>query len=469
MKERHLQPGATAALAEFATELGDDVVPAEVREKVLLHTLDQLGAQIVGSVQEWNAIIRDYALDESPEGEATFVGSHRRGRPEWASMANATAGHGFEFDDYHPEALSHPGCVVVPAVMAVLEAAAASEVDPITALAVGYESVVRMGLATQPSMIYDRGFHESCATGIFGVTAAVGRLYGFDAGAMASALGIAGSHASGTTEYTQSGGEVKRLHAGLATMGGIRAAELVRRGFSGPATILEGRRGFFHAFTETARPERLTDGLGENWELLGTGIKPYPCCSLLHAPIQAVRAMAEEDGLRGEDVAEIVLGCDRFSLIHVGGIGPHPTDMTGAQFSAEFTVGMAIAGGGADGEHYLAAAADDFGDPEILAIAERTRLELWQGADDVFPADFLTRVAVTRKDGSVLRRDEYAKGSPRNPLTGEEIRKKFRRNAEPIIGEESAASAERALDSMAEGAPAHDLMRTLAAAETVSG
>jgi 2-methylcitrate dehydratase PrpD len=353
--------------------------------------------------------------------------------------------------------------------MAVLEAGDASGTDPITALAVGYEGVVRMGLAAQPSMIYDRGFHESCATGIFGVTAAVGRLRGFDAAAMASALGIAGSHASGTTEYTQSGGEVKRLHAGLATMGGIRAAELVRRGFSGPATILEGRRGFFHAFTETAHPERLTEGLGESWELLGTGIKPYPCCSLLHAPIQAVRAMVEEDGLRGEDVAEIVLGCDRFSLVHVGGIGPHPSDMTGAQFSAEFTVGMAIAAGGADGEHYLAAAADDFADPEILAIAERTRLELWQGADDAFPADFLTRVTVTRKDGTVLSRDEYAKGSPRNPLSGQEIRSKFRRNAEPIIGEESAANAERALDSMAEGGPARDLMRTLAAAETVSG
>jgi 2-methylcitrate dehydratase PrpD len=463
-----VQSNATAALAEFATGLEDAGVPAAVREKVALHTLDQLGAQIIGSAQKWNAIIRNYALAESPDGEATFVGANRRGRPEWASMANATAGHGFEIDDYHPEALSHPGCVVVPAVMAVLEADEPGGVDPITALAIGFEGVIRMGLAAQPSMIYDRGFHESCATGIFGVTAAVGRLHGLDAESMASALGIAGSHASGTTEYTQSGGEVKRLHAGLATMGGIRAVELVRRGFSGPMTILEGNRGFFFAFTETSQPERLTEGLGSEWELLGTGIKPYPCCSLLHAPIQAVRAMVEEDGLRGEDIAEIVLGCDRFSLVHVGGIGPRPDDMTGAQFSAEFTVGMAIVAGGADAEHYLAAAASDFADPEILAIAERTRLELWQEADDAFPADFLTRVTVIKTDGSTLVRDEYAKGSPRNPLSGEEIREKFRRNAAPIIGADGAASVERALDSMVEGGPPQNVMRTLAA-EPVSG
>ncbi len=469
MEESGFEPGATVSLANFAANLDSSSVPGEVREKVLLHTLDQLGAQVIGSTQEWNAIVREYALDESPDGDATFVGASRRGRSEWASMANATAGHGFEIDDYHPEALSHPGCVIVPAVMAVVEAADEIATDPLTALVIGYEAVVRMGLAAQPSMIYDRGFHESCATGIFGVAAAVGRLNGFDSESIASALGIAGSHASGTTEYTQSGGEVKRLHAGLATMGGIRSTELVRRGFSGPMTILEGRRGFFHAFTETAHPERLTEGLGESWELLGTGIKPYPCCSLLHAPIQAVLAMVKEDGLRPEDIEEIVLGCDHFSLVHVGGIGPHPSDMTGAQFSAEFTVGMAIVQGGADAEHYLAAAADDFADPGIRSIAERTRLALWDRADEVFPAEFLTRVTVTRKDGSTLTRDEYAKGSPRNPMSGQEIRAKFRRNTEFIIGEEGATRVERALDSLAEGGPVRDVMTTLAAAETVSG
>ncbi len=459
---------ATAALAAFAAELDPAGIPADVREKVLLHTLDQIGAQVIGATQEWNAIIREYALAESPDGEATFVGSARRGRPEWAAMANATAGHGFEIDDYHPEALSHPGCVVVPSVMAALEAEGAA-VEPLTALTIGFEAVIRMGLAAQPSMIYDRGFHESCATGIFGVTAAVARLFGFDSQEAASALGIAGSHASGTTEYTQSGGEVKRLHAGLAAMGGIRAAELVRRGFSGPMTILEGKRGFFQAFTDIAHPERLVDGLGESWELLDTGIKPFPCCSLLHAPIQAVRSMVQEDGLRADEVAGIVLGCDRFSLIHVGGIGPHPTDMTGAQFSAEFTIGMALAAGGADAEHYLAAAAGAFADPEVLAVAERTRLELWEDADEAFPNEFLSRVTVTRADGSTLVRDEYAKGSSRNPMSADEIRAKFRRNTQPVLGEEGAARVERAVDSLAEAGPVADVMRALAAAETVSG
>jgi 2-methylcitrate dehydratase PrpD len=468
MERSPTETGATAALAAFAAELPAEAIPAEVAEKVLLHTLDQLGAQVIGSAQEWNAIVRRYAVDESPEGEATIVGEPRRARSEWAAMANATAGHGFEIDDYHPEALSHPGCVIVPSVMALVESSESHGVDTLTALVIGYEAVVRMGLAAQPSMIYDRGFHESCATGIFGVAAAAGRLLGFDSAAIASALGIAGSHASGTTEYTQSGGEVKRLHAGLAAMGGIRAAELVRRGFSGPTTILEGRRGFFQAFTDTAHPEALVDGLGESWQLLGTGIKPYPCCSLLHAPIQAVRAMVEEDGLLAEDVQEIVIGCDHFSLVHVGGIGPHPRDMSGAQFSAEFTVAMAIVAGGADGEHYLAAAAAEFADPAIRSLAERVRLELWEESDAAFPVDFLSRVTVTRRDGSTLSRTEYAKGSPRNPMSGAQIRAKFRRNSEGAIGAEGAARVERAVERIADGGRVRDVMTTLAAAEPVS-
>jgi 2-methylcitrate dehydratase PrpD len=448
-------------LATFAAELRADDIPSEVQEKILLHTLDQLGAQVIGSRQRWNGIVRDYALEESPDGPATIVGADRRGRAEWAAFSNATAGHGFETDDYHPEALSHPGCVVVPTVMALGEVLDADGIEPFVALVIGFEAVVRLGLAVQPSMIYDRGFHETCASGVFGAAVAAARLLGFDSDATASALGVAGSHSSGTTEYSQSGGEVKRMHAGLAAMGALRAGALVSAGFEGPRAILEGRRGFYQAFAETVRPERVTDGLGEHWELLDTGIKPFPCCSLLHAPIQAIRLMAEDDGLTPDAVEEIVVGCDHLSLVHVGGVGPRPADMTGAQFSAEFTVGMTLATGGADAEHYLAAAAGGFSDPATLAVADRVRLELWDKADRAFPDAFLARVTARLKDGRVLQRDEYARGSGERQLDREEIRRKFRGNVTDVLGAPGAARVETAVDDLANGGSVRNVMEQL--------
>ena len=60
---------------------------------------------------------------------------------------------------------------------------------------------------------------------------------------MTHALAIAGSHAGGTMEYDQSGGEVKRLHNGMACCGGLRSALLAQIGLTGPPTIFEGERG----------------------------------------------------------------------------------------------------------------------------------------------------------------------------------------------------------------------------------
>ena len=448
----------TAALAEFASGLRFEDLPAGVVEKVLLHALDQVGVELAGSTLPFNALVRDYALEEAAPGGATVIGSGRSVRPEWAALSNATAGHGFEIDDYHPGALSHPGCVAVPAVIAAGEEWGASGRDAVVALAAGMEVIVRLGLALQPSMIYDRGFHETCVEGVFGAAAGAGRLAGLDAATMASALGLAGSHASGTTEYSQSGGEAKRLHAGIGAMGGLRAVTLARRGFEGPRTILEGKRGTLQAFAATARPEALTDALGERWDLLGMAIKPYCCCGLIHAPIDALHQLVAEEGLGAADVEEIVVGCDRLSLVHVGRIGTRPADMTGAQFSMQFSLAMTLAGGGNDFADYQAAAAAEYADPAVLALADRVRLELDERADAAFPDHFLARVTVRRRSGGTVERWAYATGSPDAPMDAAAIRAKFRRMAAGVVGEDGAARVEAAVDALAGDGPVRALL-----------
>ena len=444
---------ATAALADFASKLRFEDLPPEVVQKVLLHTLDQVGVELAGSTLPFNALVREYALEEAAPGSATIIGSDRGVRAEWAALSNATAGHGFEIDDYHPGALSHPGCVAVPVVIAAGEELAAGGCDAVVALAIGMELIVRLGLALQPSMIYDRGFHETCVEGVFGAAAAAGRLVGLDAAAMASALGLAGSHASGTTEYTQSGGEVKRLHAGIGAMGGLRAVSLARRGFEGPRTIIEGKRGTLQAFAQTSRPEAITDGLGERWELLGMAIKPYCCCGLIHAPIDALRQLMAEEGIAAAEVEDLVVGCDRLSQIHVGRIGPRPTDMTGAQFSMEFSLAMTLAAGGNDFADYQAAAASGYADPAVLGIADRVRLELDPRADAAFPDHFLARVTVRRRDGSTVERWAYATGSADAPMNAAAVRDKFRRMTGGVVGADRARAIEAAIDALPEGGP----------------
>ena len=62
-----------------------------------------------------------------------------------------------------------------------------------------------------------------------------GKLRGFDAETTLHALAIALSHVSGTTEYTSTGGSIKRIHAGIGTRNGMAAADMAQAGISGPA------------------------------------------------------------------------------------------------------------------------------------------------------------------------------------------------------------------------------------------
>lgn len=448
---------ATREWARLAASITADEVPQAVRDRLRVLLLDQVGAQLAGSTRRWNAEVRGYALDQTRPGASSVVAGGSAA-PEWAAFANATAGHGFEIDDYHAAALAHPGCVAVPATLAVAEDLDADSEQVIVALALGFEAIIRLGLATQPSMIFDRGFHETCAQGVFGAALAAGRLAGLDADTLASALGIAGSHASGTTEYSQSGGEVKRLHAGLGAMGGLRAVTLAQRGIPGPPTILEGRRGFLQAFAQTAQAERLTADLGDRWELLDTAIKPYFSCALTHAPIAALERLIEEERLRADEVTSIEVGCDELSLVHVGSIGPKPRDMTGAQFSLEYSLAMQLVLGANDFGAYSRAEEANYDLPEVSQIAERVTLVRDAEAEAHFPERFVARVRVQRSDGTTVERRADAPGSPAAPASDEAIRAKFRSIATTIIGSERAGRTEEAVDRLFEGGPVRDVL-----------
>ena len=64
---------------------------------------------------------------------------------------------------------------------------------------------------------------------------------------------------------------------------GIYAAYLARDGLTGPTSVLEGKYGYFKCFSDAPEPEQLTAGLGERFMIDEITVKPYPCCSDLHA------------------------------------------------------------------------------------------------------------------------------------------------------------------------------------------
>lgn len=448
-------------IADVAVGFRYEDMPAEVRDKLRAHLLDTVGSAIVGATRPANMIVRDYALSESPEGPSTFIGARRRGRPEWVGLANGTLAHGFESDDTHIVAQLHPGAVTVPAALAIGEEVGASDADLLTAMALGYETAIRIGAAARDGIVHGRGMHPMSSVGPFGAAIVASKLRRLSAAQTAQALAIAGSHSSGTMEFTQGGGEVKRLHAGLANMAGIRSASLAAAGVTGPRSILEGKRGFYNAFSTGVDIEAVTSGFGRSWLLLDTEIKLYSACSLIHASLRALEGFISGDHLVADDVERVRCGVNREAMWAVGRIGPHPRNMQEAQFSLHYSVALALVRGGNDHEQYVTAEREGFNDHATRSLAERVEVELDPEADAAFPDAFYSRVTVARRNGPPLTRYTRAAGSRADPITIDQVREKFRRMTRTALPKQDAARIASVITQLPQSSSLRDVIPVL--------
>jgi 2-methylcitrate dehydratase PrpD len=290
-------------VAEFAAGLEFDDLPADVVTSVRLRTLDILGIALASSTSELAPSVLG-ALKGWGGGACSVVGSSLTAAPPLAALANGALAHGLDFDDTHAVSIMHASSVILPTVLALGEAGGHDGRSVVTAAVAGYEAMTRIGMAA-PGEFHARGWHATAVCGTFGATVAAGRLEGLDRGRLTAALGIAGSFASGIIEHLEDGSWVKRVHPGWAAHSGVVAAGLARGGFTGPATILEGRFGFYRTFLRSEFDRTLFDTLGKEWETLRVGFKPYPCCHYNHAYLDCALALRREHGIEPDAIVAI--------------------------------------------------------------------------------------------------------------------------------------------------------------------
>src|SRR5207302_386735 len=85
-----------------------------------------------------------------------------------------------------------------------------------------------------------------------------------------------------------------------------RSLHLGAAGFHAPASILEGRFGVLHAYSDAPRPERLR--AGARLAVLETSLKPHACCRYMQGPIDAALALRAEHRLAPEAISRIEVG-----------------------------------------------------------------------------------------------------------------------------------------------------------------
>jgi 2-methylcitrate dehydratase PrpD len=436
-------------LARFAAETTFVRLPAEVVSSTRQRVLDTLGICLAAASFGLGDGVTGLVRGWGGRADAAIVGdTDDRAYPApQAALVNGTLAHSLDFDDTHLPSVLHPSASVVPAVLAVAQAEGRSGADALAAIAVGIEVTVRLGMGgyvAGANVWFERGWHATSICGTLGAAVAGAMLLGLDEAGIGHALGIAASMGSGVIEANRAGGTVKRLHCGWAAHAGLTAADLARNGYTGPPTVLEGRFGFYEAFLGGSfEPGPVVDGLGQRWELPGIFFKPYPANHYTHAGIDAALSIQRAHGpLDPDQIERIELGVARSALRTIGEPRAEkiaPRSGYHAQFSGPFTVATALLGGGGLGVSF-----DDFSDarardPRRLALAAKVETIVDEACDQVFPRQFPAVLRIHLRDGTTFeQRVMDNRGGPNNPLRSDELRLKFRVNAERRLSSQAA-------------------------------
>lgn len=443
-------------MADFVLGLDRRVVPAAVLHDAAMKVLNIVGVSLAAGAEEEGLRLKDVVARQGGEPQASVFGTTLRLPAPNAALINGTLAHSLDFDDTHPESIIHPSSFLTATALAVAEERGADGADALVGYVAGMECVVRIGMAA-PSGLHARGFHATGVCGALGSAIVAGKIMGLSAEQLVNAVGIAGSMSSGILEYLEDGSWVKPLHPGWAAHAGITAALLAEAGLSGPSTVLEGPRGVLQTHADPPYQfDRLTEGLGTQWETLNALIKPFPCGHIMHPFITATLALREREQVRPEDIESIVCTIDKWAVPIVcepSHSKAAPETAYHSRFSLPFTIASALLDGRVDVDTYTEARVRDAALLDLAALVGYEAKDGWD-ADEV-----LARVDVRTVDGRVLMQSQV-----QAQLTDDKIAGKFRGLAGRVLDAGSVEQVVGKVAALETGGSVADLMQAASGA-----
>jgi 2-methylcitrate dehydratase PrpD len=431
-------------VAAYLTGAADTRLPDDVAVKTSMHLLDTVVAGISGSRLAAGVRGRQYAARLPTAGRSVLWGHAVTADAQTAALVNGMASHADETDDSHAPSISHPGCGVVPAALALAGDASGDQL--LRAVAAGYDVGTRINMAISPGQFGDRGGAHSthARASLFGAAAAGAVMLRLDAAQSMTALSYATQLTSGVTTWLRDTAHVEKafVFAGMPARNGVFAVDIAATGWEGVPDPFDEAPSFFGAYDDV-HPEALVDGLGERYEIMATNIKKYAVGSPAQAAVQAMEDLIRDHTLRAVDVAaiEILLPANAAHIVN-------------NREMPDICVQYLTAGTLLDGTFSFAMAHDE----DRMAAAD---IQALRAATTLTPDESTTgtragKVHVTTKDGRTLKASVAdVRGTAQNPMTEAEVRAKSADLLDPILGKERTAELiNRVLDPGSIGAKA---------------
>lgn len=389
-------------------------LPARVVEKAKHHLMDTLAAMMTGSRLKVGKIAIGYVRGQGGKKEAQVAGTAIMTSAVNAALANGLLAHADETDDSHQPGASHPGCVVVPAALAMAEKHGRSGTDLLRAVVLGYDVLVRVNKALGARALTTRGHGPYSIGGAWGAAAAAGSLAGFDETQTRHLLSNIAQQTSGIAtwmfdaEHTE-----KAFHfGGMPARNGVSAATLIESGFTGVPDVLSGPRNFLFAYCDKPKPRELYRDLGQDFEIMHANIKKWSVGSPIQAALDSTQALMRKHKITAKDVAAV--------FVHLpGGSTETVADRTMPDINAPHCTALMLVDG-----NLTFKSSHDYGrleDPAILAMKRRITM---------VPSKMLGRAKPARQaiveihtvDGRKVRHRTYkVRGTQDDPMTRKDV------------------------------------------------
>ena len=424
----------TDQLTEFIEELDYDKLPGDVVDMAKKVFLDFLGCTIYGYHSDSSQILLRYLRNQGGSPEASIVITGERTTCSNTVLAHGTMASSTELDDLQTRGHScHAGEAVIPIVMGLAEKDHKSGKEAIVAIVVGYEASVRVG-AAKTSEATLKGISGPALSGVFGAAVAASKLYGLDKKSIGDALGMCFPPLV-PIGVAKTGTLIKDIKGGLVPWLGLFAANLAKEGIEGLKDNLDKKHDrmgeVLYNILGKYEEEYIAQGLGESFEIIQTGFKPFASCGFSHAPLTGVFEILKNAAILPGDVEKISVKTFKFALELNNS---EPLTPTAARFSIPYTIACAIVNRSVMPEVFTK---EEINDPQKRELSKKVQI-VW---DPLYDADWSEKhgcsVEIVTKGGRIFQKEVRAmKGHPDLPLTDEEIIEKFERLSVESLGKD---------------------------------
>src|SRR4029453_11417107 len=323
--------------------------------------------------------------------------------------------------------LTHPGCGIVPAALAMAERERRNGAALLRTTGLRYDVGCRLTQALDAYQFREDGHSTHSFGPMFGAATAAGALASLRERQVRHLLSFTAQQASGISCWMRDGKHVEKAFdfGGMPARNGVAAATMVAHGFTGVDDVFSGERNFFVAYGRKPDPTVLTRALGVTYEIMNTNIKRWSVGSPIQAPLDSLRDLIHEHHIKSDDVEKVVVW-----VAHQGANTVDNRDMPDICMQHMCAVMLL------DGTVSFKSSHDEkrMRDRRVVAVREKVQLL----GDDAMSAAMPSRQGIVElelADGRRLRPHTRAvRGTPDNPMTRAEVDEKSYDLLAPVIG-----------------------------------